>query len=176
MKERAMYQNDPRMYRRRNPLRGLAGGIFLIFLLLGFLFGGGGLFLPLLFVGLAFCVLIGSISTYHPRGIYSGVMGMVWMLGLALCFLIGFWPWILLPVALSMILGALINPITGALAGSAFLALNQPQQPTYQPVYQAPPQPQAAPGTYQEGGNSYPYPPEQPPEGNTQAPPTTPLQ
>lgn len=127
-----MYQDDPRMYRRRyrrqNPLRGLAGGIFLLFMLLAFLSGGGGrLFLVLLFVGLAFSALIGSVSTYHPRGIYSGIMGMVWLLGLALCFLVGFWPWILLPIALSMILGALLNPITSMLAGSAFLAANQPQ-------------------------------------------------
>ena len=173
-----MYQDDPRMYRRRyrrqNPLRGLAGGVLILFLLLAFLLGrGGSLFMPLLFVGLAFCALIGSISTYHPRGIYSGIVGMVWCLGLALCFLIGFWPWILLPVAVTMILGALLNPITGMLAGSAFVAANQPQPPPYQPISQPQPPP---PGTYQEGGNSYAYPPEQPLQGNNQAPPTMPLQ
>jgi len=155
-------------YRRRSSLGGLAGGIFLIFLLLGFLFGGGGLFLPLFFVGLAFCILIGSISSFRPNAIYGGIIGMTWMLGLALCFLIGFWPWILLPVALTMILGALIRPVTGMLAGTPFLAAPQPQQPIYQPMYQPMQQPvqppQPPPATYQEGGNTYPYPPEAPPE------------
>jgi hypothetical protein len=148
-----------RMYRRQNPLRGLAGGIFILFLLLAFLIGRGA-FLPLFFVGLAACALIASLSTFHPRGIYSGLVGATWLLGLALCFAVGFWPWILLPVAVSMILGALIRPITGVLTGPAFLPPNQPQQQPYQPPYQQ----QAPAGTYQEGSSPQPYPPEQPPE------------
>lgn len=159
-----------RMYRRQNPLRGLAGGIFILFLLLAFLIGRGGLFLPLFFVGLAACALVTSLSTFHPRGIYSGLVGATWLLGLALCFAVGFWPWILLPVAVSMILGALVRPITGVLAGPAFLPPQQPYQPPYQPPQQTPA------GTYQEGGSLHPYPPEQPPADPDQAPPTTPLQ
>ena len=156
-----------RMYRRQNPLRGLAGGLFILFLLLAFLIGRGGLFLPLLFVGLAACVLIASWSTFHPRGIYSGLVGAMWLLGLALCFALGFWPWILLPVALSMILGALFRPITGVL-GPAFLPPNQTQHP-YQP-----PQPSPV-STYQEGGSLHSYPPAPPPPDPNEAPPTTPL-
>lgn len=65
-----------RMYRRQNPLRGMAGGIFIIFLALAFFIdrgAGGQLFLPLLFVGLALCALIGSVSTLNPRGIYGEI-------------------------------------------------------------------------------------------------------
>ena len=164
-----------RYYRYSNPLRGLAGGIFFIALIIGFAINGAGSghgFLVLLFIGLAFASLFGSISTLNPRGIYGGIQGFIWMLGLALCFAIGFWPWILLPVAVTMILGALFNPITMGLAGAGFLAATQMQQPQQQPYppqgqpgyqpyqqgYQgAPAQPQQ---TYQEGGQQYPYNPQ----------------
>ena len=170
-----MNRYDRRMYRRQNPLRGLAGGIFIIFLALAFFIGGEGghLFLPLFFVGLAFCALIGSVSSFNPRGIYSGLMGFVWLLGIGVCFLIGFWPWILVLVGISMILGALFRPITAGLLGAGFMLASQ-QQPVYQPTYPAPQQ-QPPPGTYQEGGNAYPYPPEQPPAAPNPAPPTAPL-
>jgi hypothetical protein len=165
-----------RYYRYSNPLRGLAGGIFLIALIIGFAIQGSWSsgFLVLLFIGLAFCSLFSSISTLNPRGIYGGIQGFIWMLGLALCFAIGFWPWILLPVAVTMILGALFNPITMGLAGLGFLAATQMQQPqpqqyqqtpqgqpgyqSYQQGYQSTPaQPQQ---TYQEGGQQYSYNPQ----------------
>jgi hypothetical protein len=155
-----------RMNRYRNPMRGLATGIFFIFLAFAFYFSNtfeGNLFLPIFFVGLAFVSLIGAASSGSPRGIYGGLYPFVWLLGLALCFLIGFWPWILLPIGACMILGALYNPITTGLASSGFMA-NQPpaqqyQQPNqpYEQGYQTPP---SAPGTYQEGGQQYPYPPQ----------------
>jgi hypothetical protein len=69
------------------------------------------------------------------------------MLGLALCFAVDFWPWILLPVALTMILGALFNPITMGLAGVSFLSATQTQQ---QPYQQQPYSPQNRPD-YQQG-------------------------
>ncbi len=170
-----MYPYDRRMYRRQNPLRGLAGGIFIICLALAFFIGGAGghWFLPLFFVGLAFCTLIGSVSTFNPRGVYGGLMGFIWLLGIGICFLIGFWPWILVLVGISMILGALFRPITAGLLGAGFLLASQQPQQSYQPVY---PAQQPPPGTYQEGGNVYPYPPQQqPPAGPPPAPPTTPL-
>lgn len=177
---RAQRRYYRRYYRYSNPLRGLAGGLFIIALIIGFslnnVWHGNG-FLVMLFIGLACCSFFGSISSLNPRGVYGGIQGAVWMLGLALCFIIGFWPWILLPVAVTMILGALINPITTGLAGWSFLATQQPQQPYQQPIYQ---QSQEQPGpqsyqqgyqgapqpAYQEGGQQYPQPKqeyEQPP-------------
>jgi hypothetical protein len=103
-------------------------------------------------------------------------------MGLALCFLIGFWPWILLPVGISIILGALYSPITSGLPGASFPA-NQPAPPQYQQPYQPyepyqqgyQPPPQQAPGTYQEGGQQYPYPP-QPKQQHDQPQTQDPLQ
>ncbi len=165
---------DDRYYRRqmrrryRNPLGGLAVGIFIIGLAFAFYFSntfGGNLFLPILFAGLAFVSLFGSASSGNPQGIYGGLQGFTWLMGLALCFLIGFWPWILLPVGVSIILAALYSPITTGINNTGFMAgpqANQPppqqyQQP-YQQGYQPPPQPQA-PGPY-EGGQQYQYPPQ----------------
>ncbi|HEY1349508.1 MAG TPA: hypothetical protein VGF67_07795 [Ktedonobacteraceae bacterium] len=155
-----------RAYRYRNPLRSLAGGIFILALLIGFAnhgaWGNTG-FLVLLFIGLAFSSLLGSFSTLRPRGIYGGLQSFIWLLGLALCFAIGFWPWILLPVAVTMILGALFNPITMGLAGASFLAASQAQHQPYQqpnqPGYQSYQQGYAGmAGTdqaYQEGAGQY---------------------
>lgn len=181
------YERDMRRYYRyQNPMRGLAGGLFLIALIIAFSLNGaweGRLFLPLLFVGLAFMSLFGSISTMNRNGIYGGMYGFIWMLGLALCFVIGFWPWILLPVAVSMILGALFRPIMG---GLGFMATSQTQQQPYppqpgqqpypsqeQPGYQsgyqgAPAQPHEA---YQESGQHYEQPQVQSPEQQQELPP-----
>jgi len=158
-----------RMNRYRNPMRGLATGIFFIVLAFAFYFSRNSdlnLFLPILFTGLAFVSLLGAVSSGNPRGIYGGLYPFVWLLGLALCFLIGFWPWILLPIGACLILGALYNPITTGLSNSSFMA-NQPPpqqyQQTYQPNqpyeqgYQGPP---PASSTYQEGGQQYRYPPQ----------------
>jgi len=169
-----------RNYRYQNPMRGLAGGIFLIALIIGFALSsiwGDTAFLVLLFVGLAFVSLFGSFSTMHRYSIYGGLYGFIWMLGLALCFIIGFWPWILLPVAITMILGSLFKPIMSGLAGAGFMAAAQAQQPyqqpypqqeqaSYQQGYQgAPAQPHE---TYQEGGQQYEQPPVQYPEQHQQ--------
>src|SRR5258708_29075580 len=160
-----------RQYRRqyRNPLGGVAAGIFIIGLAFAFAFShsfGGNLFLPILFLGLAFCYLLVSASSLNPRGIYGGLQSFTWLAGLALCFVVGFWPWILIPVGVSMILGALYTPIITGLVGAGFLAAMQPnhpppqyQQPPYSPDYQQGYQPQQqSPGTYQEGGQQYPQP------------------
>jgi len=145
-----------RFYRYQNPMRGLAGGLFLTALIIGFalspVWGSKGFLLPL-FIGLAFVSLFGSFSTMSRNGIYSGLYGFIWLLGLGLCFVIGFWPWILLPVAVTMTLGVLFRPI---LSGLGFLtaASMQPSgqqqpypqqgQPGNQP-YQQPEQQQELP-------------------------------
>jgi hypothetical protein len=167
--------------RSRSPFRAITGGIFFLFLALAFLVSqlSGHLFLPVLFVGLAFSALLGSLSIMNPRGAYGGIMGFIWFLGLAFCFLVGFWPWILVVIALSMIVGALARPIMGGLLGLGFMSMlngQQPQQPIYQPPPQAPYQPTYQPPAqdyqqgyqppvaqgegYQEGGNQYQYPPQ----------------
>ena len=174
-----------RYYRRqyRNPLGGVAAGIFIIGLAFAFAFAhsfGGNLFLPIFFLGLAFCCLLGSASSLNPRGIYGGLQSFTWLAGLALCFAIGFWPWILIPVGVSMILGALYAPIITGLGGAGFLAAMQPnQQPPYPQEYQQPyqqgyqqgyqPQ-QQAPGTYQEGGQQYPQPKQEYDQSQAQPP------
>jgi hypothetical protein len=157
-----------RLNRYRNPMRGLAGGILIIGLAFAFFFSTtvGWNFLAILFTVLAFVSLISAASSGNPRAFYGGLYPFVWLLGLALCFLIGFWPWILLPVGACMILGALYNPITTGLSSSGYMAnqpptpqyqqQNQPYQP-YQQGYQPPP---PAPGAYQEGGQQYQYPPQ----------------
>lgn len=146
---------------RRGPLRGFASLIFIVFLFFAFL-SGGHFFLPLLFVGLAFAALFGSVSTLNPRGLYGGIQGFIWMLGLALCFAIGFWPWILLPIIVSAFLGVLIRPIMAVLLGlgifGAINMMNQAQQQPPYPYYQPsqPQQPQEQPPVdYQQPYESY---------------------
>jgi len=157
------------MYSQQNPLRGLAGGIFLIGLALAFFIGHGDFFLPILFVALAFCALVGSLSTFNPRGVYGGLQSFTWLLGLAILFLpgVGFWPWILVLCGISAILGVLARPIMAGLLGAGILGVasmaNQQPQPTYQPPYQPyqqgyqSPPPVQPTETYQEGGQQHQY-------------------
>ncbi len=182
-------RRQARAYRRqmrrgyRNSLGGLAGGFFFIGLALAIALSGslgGHGFLFFLFAGLAFCSLLGSASSMNPRGLYGGLQGFVWLMGLAFLFVIGFWPWILVVIGISAILGSLVAPITAGLMGLGIYAAtqgNQGQPQQYQQPYQAYPpeqppteeqpgpyqpyqqgyQPPPA-GTYQEGGQADRYP------------------
>ena len=175
-------------YRNRNRYRGPGrrlGGLIIFVIIMIAIFGGGfgsHFFLPLIMVVLAFSTLIGSVFSLNPRGIYGGVQGFIWFMGLALCFAIGFWPWILLPLVISALLGILARPIIAALLGLGIfsaLNMNRPAQPMYTPPmqpyqppvqpYQPPQQPYQGygegyqppmqpPPNYQEGGTQYPYP------------------
>jgi hypothetical protein len=168
---------DERRYRKpyRNAIGGIAAGIFIICLAVAIFLGGvsGHWFLPILFVGLAFASLIGSFSSYDHRAAYGGLQGFVWLLGLALCFWIGFWPWILLPLGFSIILGALAAPIMGSMRSSVIPPTTQqypppyPYQPgqpyqPYQPGQPLPPYQQGQP--YQPGQPLPPYQQSQPEE------------
>ncbi len=160
-----MYNENP--YRRpyRNAMGGVAAGIFIIGLAVAIFLGAisGQLFLPILFVGLAFASLIGAFSSYDHRAAYGGLQGFVWLLGLALCFAIGFWPWILLPIGFSMILGAFAAPIMSGMRSSAFPPANQQYPPPYQPHQPVQPyQPYQSGQTYQPGQPLPPYQPAQP--------------
>lgn len=141
---RQMRRTNRRYY--RNSMGGLATGFFFIGLALAFALSsaiGGNWFLPVFFAGLAFCALIGSASSMNPRGLYGGIQGFAWLMGLAFCFLFGFWPWILVVIGISSILGALYVPLVTSVLGAGIFASMQPQQP----------------GSYDEGGQQYPYPP-----------------
>jgi hypothetical protein len=184
---RRMRRANRRYY--RNTFGGISGGIFLIGLALAFALSssiGGHLFLPIFFAALAFCALFGSVSSFNAKGLYGGFQGFVWLLGLAFCFLFGFWPWILVVIGVSCILGTLYAPLTAGLMGAGMFAAmqnnppnqqypqyqppyaqepyqpnqqNQPYQP-YQPYQQGyQPQPPDQPGTYIEGDQQYQYPP-----------------
>ena len=182
-----------RRYRRRyrGPLSGLAGGIFLIGLALAFFFQsqfGEGWFLPIMFIGLALSILIGSIGSLNPRGIYGGLYGFFWLLILALFFITHSWIWFLVGAGISVILGALARPLIAGLLGAGIFGATQAgqqpyqqpyqqgQQPPYQPPYQQgyqPMQPPPTPGTYEEGSQQYQYPPQQAqPEQQHEAPET----
>ena len=155
------------MYYRRNFFSSISGGIVLIGLALAFLLGRGEFSLPIFFVALAFSALFGSLSSGNPRAVYGGIQGFIWLLGLAFCFYFTFWPWILVVAGISIILGALIQPILAGLLGIGFIAAmqsnRQPQQQyqqPYQPYQQGYQQPQQTPPTYVEGEQQHQYPPQ----------------
>ncbi|HZR43190.1 MAG TPA: hypothetical protein VFB12_23940 [Ktedonobacteraceae bacterium] len=161
-------------YRRRSISGSISGGIVLLGLALAFAFGGFNL--PIFFVALAFAALVGSLSNGSAKSAYGGIQGFIWLLGLAFCFAVGWWPWILVVAGVSIILGALLQPIVAGLIGLGIVSsqpvFNQPpqyyqppqQSQTPQPPYQAyqqgyQPPPQST-EVYQEGGRQHQYPPQ----------------
>ena len=159
-----MYNEKPYRKPYKNPMGGIAVGILIICLAVAIYLGvlNWTWFLTILFVGLALSALIGGYSSYDPKAAYGGLQGFVWLLGLALCFAIGFWPWILLPLGVSIILGALAVPIMESMRRSAF--------PHYPPPYQ-PGQPYQP---YQQGQPYQPYQPGQPMQSQPVQPDQTP--
>jgi hypothetical protein len=129
-----MYNEKPYRKPYKNPIGGIAVGILIICLAVAIYLGvlNWTWFLTILFVGLALSALIGGFSSYDPKAAYGGLQGFVWLLGLALCFAIGFWPWILLPLGVSIILGALAVPIMESMRTSVF----PPANPHYPLPYQ----------------------------------------
>jgi hypothetical protein len=161
------------MNRQRDTLRGLAGGLFLGFFLIGLafavFFGLAHYFLTVLFLGLACSSLLGMISTFDPKKVYGGVQGFIWFLGLAILFLpqIAFWPWgvggFLIICGISAIVGALAKPIIAGIGSvgimEAAARATQQARPTDHQLYQSyeqgyQPLPQA-PEASQQGGEVY---------------------
>ncbi len=152
--ERA-YRRQTRAY--QSPLAGLGGGIFFLALAAGLYLSSihqGQLFLPLLFAGMGVCILLGSLSSSHPQGIYGGLHGFTWFIMLALCFFTGSWLWLVVSMGLSLIMGALWQPIMALLSGS----LQTPPPLTTAPAPSSQPHPTTAPAAeeppyqpYQEG-------------------------
>jgi hypothetical protein len=162
------FKEDLLMQYRRN-MGGLAGGIFLIGLALAFYLQhqfGDQWFLPVFFVALGFCILLGAASSMNPNGLMGGLTGFFWMLVLAAFFLTGSWLWFLVGAGISAIIGSLWGPMRR----NRYFMYRQPQPPFQQPYqpyqggYQQPPQ--QPPGTYTEGGqqHQYPQPHEDPPQ------------
>jgi len=168
-----MYYEQPYRKPYKNPIGGIAVGIFIICIAVAIALGilNGTWFLPILFVGLACVVLIGSLSSYDHRAVYGGLQGFVWLIGLALCFAIGFWPWILLPLGVSIILGALAKPILTSMRSPALPAAYQPNPPSYQPYQPAQPWP-----SYQQGYPGQPMTPQPVQPGQTYQPAEQPLE
>lgn len=170
------------MYQQRRPLQGLAGGVFMLFVILAIF--SHGFFLPFLFVGLGLAALFGAMgSRGNWQGAYGGVLGLVFFLGLAACSLFNWWwPGVLVTLAVVAILSSFL----GSMRGNSWWRFGNVQpQPSYQPPqqpyqgsqerYQPPVSPyqgspegyQPAPpyGGYQEGhqppqqaAEKYPYP------------------
>jgi hypothetical protein len=83
---------------------GLAGGIFFFGLVAAIL---SGHFWTVLLVTLAITALVGSLSSSNVQGLYGGFQGFVFLMGLAVCSVIGWWPWILVVFGIAAILGTL---------------------------------------------------------------------
>jgi energy-coupling factor transporter transmembrane protein EcfT len=140
------------MYNRRQPVfGGIAGGIFLIFLALAFLVHS--FFLPLLFVGLAFSIFFGALSSGKSQATYGGIIGLIWILGLAVLYTFDlWWPGILILAGISVVVGTILRPMIGAgwKQGTLYQPSQQPQQPE-QALYAPPPPYQGEyPPSYQQ--------------------------
>ncbi len=151
-----MYNDGSNMKIYRNAIGGILAGIFIICLAVAIYLWGfsADWFLPVLFLGLGLASLIGCFTAPNRKAAYGSLYGVVWFLGLSLCFWIDFWPWILLPVGFSIILGALAAPILGASRNKNNPPENQQYSQTYRPeqIYQ-PNEP------YQPGEPLQPYQP-----------------
>ena len=92
--------------RTRKPVRaavfgGLAGGIFFFGLAAAIL---SGHFWPVFLAAMAIGWLMGSLSSPKAQTMYVGFQGFVFFLGLAVCSVVGWWPWILVMLGISAIL------------------------------------------------------------------------
>jgi len=127
------YRSHGRMY--RSTIGGVIAGIFIICLAVAIYFWGlsANWLLPILFLGLGLASLVGCITAPNHKAAYGSLFGVVWFLGLSLCFVIGFWPWILLPVGFSIILGALAAPILSAMRDESYRSANQHYTPKFHP-------------------------------------------
>ena len=130
-----MYNDGSNVRIYRNAIGGILAGIFIICLAVAIYLWGfsADWFLPVLFLGLGLASLIGCFTAPNRKAAYGSLYGVVWFLGLSLCFWINFWPWILLPVGFSIILGALAAPILGAFRNGSYPTANQQYPSTYQP-------------------------------------------
>jgi hypothetical protein len=95
-----------------------------------------GHFLPVFFATLALTSLLGSLASLIARGMYGGLQGFVFLMGLAILALTGWWwPGMLILLGIASILGALNIPGIAGLLGLGILSRNsQKPQEAYQPA------------------------------------------
>ncbi len=130
-----MYTDGSKVKLYRNAVGGILLGVFVICMAVAIYMLGFSTewFLPVLFLGLGIISAIGCFTAPNRKMAYGSLYGVVWFLGLALCFWVDFWPWILLPIGFSIILGSLAAPILGALSDKNKLFESQQFTPTYEP-------------------------------------------
>lgn len=156
-----MYNDGSNVKLYRSAIGGILAGVFVICLAVAIYLWGfsADWFLPVLFLGLGLASLIGCFTAPNRKAAYGSLYGVVWFFGLSLCFWIGFWPWILLPVGFSIILGALAAPILGALSNKN----NPPENQQFTPTYLAQPTDQIH-EPYEPGEPLSPYQPYRSPQ------------
>src|SRR5581483_6514742 len=142
----------------------LSSGLFFFGLAIAIV---SGHFLPIWFITLGLCALVGSLSTDNRQANFGGFQGFVFFLGLTICSIFGWWPWILVTFGVSAVLGSW----SGAIPKRSKQACVQPQ-PLYQPSsaqseqayqpYQEGYQPAQPAAIYAEGGQRHYYQPEVP--------------
>ena len=153
-------------------LGGLSGGIFLLGLALAII---SGHFLPVFFITLGVTSFVGALAGGNAHSAYGGFQGAAFLCGLAFCFIFGWWPWFLVVLAVSTILGSLHVPVTAALQGAFNRPYAAPVAPPVQPYQPHQPytegyQPQQPAATYQEGGQQHSYEPETSPSNYSEQP------
>jgi hypothetical protein len=94
--------DNPRLY------HALSGASVLIALAIGF--AVRDYFFPILMLGLALATLFTSLASFKQKALARGLIGACWFVGIGVCFIVGFWPWILVVVAVSSVLSALVWP------------------------------------------------------------------
>jgi hypothetical protein len=115
-----------------------------------------GHFWLLFLMTLALTSLIGSLSTDDIQANLGGVQGFVFFTGLAVCSVVGWWPWIMVVLGISAVLGTLQGAFAAAYTDtSQTQKVHEESQHPYQEGYQ-----QAEQAEYREGENMYQYPPQ----------------
>lgn len=93
-------------HKHKSKLEGASGGIILVGIGLIFLLNID--FFPAILVVIGLASLPGSLA---QKGLWAGIQGSVWLIGLAILFATDkLWPGILILIGLSMIGGALVRP------------------------------------------------------------------
>lgn len=145
--------------------RNITAAIFFIGLILSFAIGGFNL--PIFFITLGLCSIVGAWCRGNPGRTYGGIVGGIWMFMLAFFFATHFWQWFLVGVVLIAISGSFLRPNAARAKRQQQVSYYQPtQQSYYQPsqspnsqTYEQGYQPQKQAETYEEGGKNYPYSP-----------------